>query len=226
MDNILRIEFQSFENFIDSPVLKFIHGTNIPLCLIISSLFYCGTIYYERYGGDPMKRSLKNKIISANARIWLLLIYDIAFGITWRLFIGSMKNEIFALGISFIRQYLIVISLLYFCEAMVYNVTSLFGWKYVCAMEEDFVSKYIFLFNIGFSFITQTSRLMLGSLKNVYYEMLSGTFSEDFGMRLFYPIFIPINLSIMLVGGNRHNNIESSKFCSSCYLALAKEEFL
>ena len=203
MDNTSLIEFRSFENFIDidSSLLKFIHATNLPLCLLISTIFYCGTIYYERYGGDPMKRSLRNKIITANAAACLILIYNTAFGFTWRILIGSLKSEI-AVGVSFIRQYFVVFILVYLSEAMVYNVMSLFGWKYVCAMEEDFFSKFILLYNIGFCFITQMSRWMLGSIENEYYELLSGTFTEDYGIRLFYLVLLPINLSILLIGGN------------------------
>ena len=50
--------------------------------------------------------------------------------------------------------------------------------------------------------ITQMSRWMLGSIENEYYELLSGTFTEDYGIRLFYLVLLPINLSILLIGGN------------------------
>ena len=60
------LEFESFENLIDIP-LRIIQGISFPFVFFIGSIFYWGMIKYERYGSDPMKRSLQNRLLSAIA---------------------------------------------------------------------------------------------------------------------------------------------------------------
>ena len=49
---------------IDSTSFKIIHGIASFLAEFIAFFCYSGFIHYEYYGGDPMKRSLKNKLLA------------------------------------------------------------------------------------------------------------------------------------------------------------------
>ena len=69
---------------------------------------------------------------------------------------------------------LLTFGLLNFSEAMIYNVMSIYGWNCVNALDEDFISMFIFLFNFGFTILTQFSRWMMGSMKNEFYGLLIG----------------------------------------------------
>lgn len=50
--------------FLDSTSFKIIHGIGFILAEIMAIFCYLGLIHYEYYGGDPMKRSLKNKLLA------------------------------------------------------------------------------------------------------------------------------------------------------------------
>ena len=67
------IEFESFENLIDIP-LRIIQGISFPFVFFIGSIFYWGMIKYERYGSDPMKRSLQNRLLSAIGKCIFALV--------------------------------------------------------------------------------------------------------------------------------------------------------
>ena len=59
------IEFEPFQGLVVNDTIRIVHGIIFPVGIIISTIFYWGTIYYERYGGDPMKRTIENKLVSA-----------------------------------------------------------------------------------------------------------------------------------------------------------------
>ena len=76
---------------------------------IINPFIYClvngGIIYYERYGGDPKKRSLHNKLIVMIAFSLIIHGYTVSVGMAWRIQIGQLNEEI-AMTIHFIRDFL------------------------------------------------------------------------------------------------------------------------
>ena len=89
------------ESFIESipSYLKIIHGINFIICEITTFVCYTGFIHYEYYGGDPAKRSIKNKL-------WAQLCYTLlCLNITttpmhaWRIFIGPINVKIIMIGL-------------------------------------------------------------------------------------------------------------------------------
>ena len=78
-DTIL-VDFKSFEDLTNITTIKIFHSVNFPLCLLVGSIFYWGIIYYERFGGDPMKRSLRNKLIAAMATSLMILVHSNVLG--------------------------------------------------------------------------------------------------------------------------------------------------
>ena len=53
----------AFDTLIDSPVMNLAYGIMLIFGLVITLIFSLSFIYYEHYGGDPMKRSIKVKHI-------------------------------------------------------------------------------------------------------------------------------------------------------------------
>ena len=49
----------NLENLIDSWILKVVYGIVVIFGLLTTLIFALSFIYYEHYGGDPMKRSIK-----------------------------------------------------------------------------------------------------------------------------------------------------------------------
>ena len=76
------------ENIKDSLALKIISGTSFCFAVIISFICYSGFIYFEYYGGDPMKRSMKNNLLAQFYLITLIYVYS-NVGFIWSVIIGE-----------------------------------------------------------------------------------------------------------------------------------------
>ena len=62
--NVSGIEFELLQGLVIDETWRVFDAIIFLFSLIIGSVFYWGTIHYEKYGGDPMKRSLQNKLVS------------------------------------------------------------------------------------------------------------------------------------------------------------------
>ena len=65
-----------FEHQLDSIYFKIIHGVIFFLGDMFALIFYSGFIHFEYYGGDPLKRSLKNKLLAQICNAVILLWLD------------------------------------------------------------------------------------------------------------------------------------------------------
>ena len=56
----MEVNFEyNLENLIESWILKIMYGIVVIIGLLTTLIFALSFIYYEHYGGDPMKRSIK-----------------------------------------------------------------------------------------------------------------------------------------------------------------------
>ena len=93
LSKIESVQFQIFgADLFDSNAYKIGHGIGITLCLVTGSIFYGGTIVYERYGGDPMKRSLRNKLIASLAFV-VMILQVFAIGFAWRMIVCPLNTR-------------------------------------------------------------------------------------------------------------------------------------
>ena len=71
-DNSSTIPFDDINDekiILVSTLAKVSLGILTGLAIMISSLTYLGFIHYEMYGEDPMKRTIKNKLLAQVAQI-------------------------------------------------------------------------------------------------------------------------------------------------------------
>ena len=122
MTECYEMEFQPFENFTADTTLRVYQSTTMIITTLFGSIFYVGIIYYERYGGDPLKRSIQNRMISATAFSALMNCYITNVGYTWRFHIGPLNEYVAILGIS-INRYFIMLGLINLSEIMIYKVS-------------------------------------------------------------------------------------------------------
>ena len=167
-----------FDNFIDSIYLRAIHGVIFCFSELITFVCYSGFLYYEFFGGDPMKRSLKNKLLSQSALIILVSHFTNSPGYSWRIVIGPLNKKV-AMFVMFSRQFCGVYVILCFAEIVLYKVSMVFGFRHFNSIDEQFMFVSIIIFNTFFSIGTAFSRWMLGSFENNDYEILTGFFSKD-----------------------------------------------
>ena len=125
MNNISVLELQ-FSNCIGIDTqLRVYHALCFPMSLFIGSVFYCFTIHYERYGGDPMKRSIQNKLVSAIAFSALILCYTSNIALAWRIQIGPINDKI-AITINCVHQSVVMFGSMNLSEIMIYKVKDTF----------------------------------------------------------------------------------------------------
>ena len=90
--NVTAVEFEPLELFVvDTPLRIY----QVILCLFslsLGSIFFPGIIYYEQYGGDPMKRSIHNRMISAIAFSLFLLSIILNLIMTWTFNFGPLNE--------------------------------------------------------------------------------------------------------------------------------------
>ena len=80
------------EGFFDLNAMKVMHGIGVVVCLISGCTFYGGIVAYERFGGDPTKRSLRNKLIASLFSVVIILELFI-IGFAWRVIFGPLNVQ-------------------------------------------------------------------------------------------------------------------------------------
>ena len=213
--NVSLIEFESLEGLEIDETWRIFNAIIFLLGLFIGSVFYWGMIYYEKYGGDPMKRSLQNKLVTIIAISIILDCYIFRTAAEWRIHIGTLNDEM-TMVVMIVFNVSRVLFSMGICEILIYKVLAINKWSYICSLDEDFWSKFILHFNVGFSLITQLSRWMFGSMNNSAYFHFEGSYLNMFPktQRLFWPIFVCIIMIIAISGGIiiifqkiRYNNV-------------------
>ena len=115
------IEFEPFQGLVINNTVRIVHGIIFPVGLIISSIFYWGTIYYERYGGDPKKRTIQNKLIAAIALSIILRCYTTNVVVAWRIQIGPL-NDYVAMAVVFMDAEFETFMMINLSEIIIYKV--------------------------------------------------------------------------------------------------------
>ena len=78
-------------------------------------------------------------------------------------------------------------------EVFVVKALMLNKFSYMARLDNTFMSRFLFLENLGFLFLSQLSRFFLGSMyESIEFQVLSGIMVEE------EPIFWPIYMTVML----------------------------
>ena len=92
-------------------------------------------------------------------------------GLTWRIFVGPLTT-FFADFMVFISNSCVVWAVLCIAETITIRALLLMKFKYVGGINDYFFSKFIFMFNIGFTFGFHFGLFSMGSLGSD--ELLTG----------------------------------------------------
>ena len=81
------------KDFIDSIPLgwKITHGIVFFISEISTFVCYSGFLHYEYYGGDPAKRSMKNKLWAQLCYCLIIMAMISSPAYAWRILIGPLK---------------------------------------------------------------------------------------------------------------------------------------
>ena len=115
------IGFEPFQDLIVDAPLRIYQGVVAIFSLLFGSIFYLGIVHYERYGGDPLKRSIQNRMISTTAITALMMCYIVNVAWTWRVQVGPLNEDVALFAISSFRYFLTLL-LINLSELMIYKV--------------------------------------------------------------------------------------------------------
>ena len=115
----------NFEDIIDFTYpFKIVYIIIFILFELLGLTCYSGLIYFEHYGGDPMKRSIKNKLISQGLLVLMAQIVVNNSGFAWRILIGPL-NPYTSLFVLFIRNFFAITVVLCIAEFVSFKVSIL-----------------------------------------------------------------------------------------------------
>ena len=143
------IEFELLKSLVIDTTGKVFDAIIFLLGLIIGSIFYWGIIHYEKLGGDPMKRSLQNKLVAAVSFSVILHHYFFETAWEWRIHIGTLSNEL-AMVVIYVCDVLRVLFWMGTCEILIYKLLSIYKcqsahWMKILGRNLFFISMLVFL---------------------------------------------------------------------------------
>jgi len=124
------------ENFIGLP---------FGICLFL------GIIHFERYGGDPMKRSIYNMMISLLCFETILFVFPLITALTIRVFFGTFPT-IIALLMSFHNFYAIIRECLLIMEICLIKNLHIYKFQKAASLNDPFWFAFTFAFNLVIGF--------------------------------------------------------------------------
>ena len=114
---------------------------------------------FEKYGGDPMKRSINNQLVTQLGAAMILHNLVCTSIFTCRVIFGPVYVPA-AVFESFIMNIWMTWSFLLLTEMSVIKALMIFKWVWIVAIEENFTGKFLIVFNLGFAITSQTARFV------------------------------------------------------------------
>ena len=140
--------------------LKTVTGFNFASRLTLGNVFYFLLIHFERFGGDPKKRSIKNQIL-AQICTWILVIPLFAKPLyVWSVFISPLSPPL-AKIYEILQNFTGIIVLSGLTEIVLLKSLMLFKFTTSTMIDEGFFSTLILSWNIGFASLESQFHLMM-----------------------------------------------------------------
>ena len=129
---------------------------------------------FEKYASDWMKRSINNQLVSQLMLAMLLNNNLITPCFTWRVMIGPIYPPITTFA-SFLGNVCVSWYLLTLTQMTLVKILLIFKWSFMAGIDDNFMGKYLQLVNLGFLFVSQFYRYILGSMyESQEFQILSG----------------------------------------------------
>ena len=181
-----------FKDLLNTSMLKISSGILCFLLITFTNAFNILVSMFEKHGGDPMKRSLKNQLVAQMGYCMIINNTICTPLLTWRIFFGPLSLEIAAFN-AFWKNISMIWALTCLTEVFLVKALMLNKFSYMAGLDDTFMSRFLFLENLGFLFLSQLSRFYLGSMyESIEFQVLSGIMVKE------EPIFYTIYMTVML----------------------------
>ena len=169
-----QMNVDNFQYLFDSINLKIASMILFLICITFFNAFSILCIMFEKYASDWMKRSINNQLVSQLMLAMLLNNNLITPCFTWRVMIGPIYPPI-ATFASFLGNVCVSWYLLTLTQMTLVKILLIFKWSFMAGIDDNFMGKYLQLVNLGFLFVSQFYRYILGSMyESQEFQILSG----------------------------------------------------
>ena len=199
-------DVDDFKNLLNTPSVKIISGILSFFLITFTNAFNVLVIMFEKHGGDPLKRSLINQL-TAEIGYGMILHNTICIPLlTWRIFFGPLYVGIAAFS-TFCKNFSLFWIMNCLTEVFIVKALNLNKFSYMAGIDDTFMSRFLLLENLGFLFLSQSSRFYLGSMyESIEFQVLSGIMVKE------NPIFWTIYMTVMLfIFGLAYGSITTKK---------------
>ena len=139
----------------------------------LGDLLLLGIAHYEKFGQDPQKRSLPDRVVSFNIILGVFISVIHSNIIIVRTFFGPVGN-----AITQLRYYVMssMYSIFYgFTETMVLKCIMIFSWKHYAMVNDEFFATFLNIFNVMISQMLSIVRFFIGDFfPHRGYQIFSG----------------------------------------------------
>ena len=140
------------------------------LCLVIMN--------YEHYGGDPLKRSLLNKLISSLCLACIGGMFPSALGVCLRALFGGLGDTL-ASTFVFVQIFFFIFFTINVIFIFGYKDLTILAFKHATLLDEDFWFTYSQLFNASVSLILTSVEHFLADEMRPLAKALAGNHIGD-----------------------------------------------
>jgi hypothetical protein len=125
----------------------------------LSNAFFALVILYEKYGEDIMKRSINNRLWSQVSLAMILQNCVCSTIFLVRFMFGPLHFRVALFEVCVVNFY---ISWIYLALAEISVIKALLIYKFswIVGIDENFAGRFLLNFNLGYSLISQTARLV------------------------------------------------------------------
>ena len=176
-----------FKDLLNTSNIKVTSGILSFLLITFTNAFNIILSMFEKHGGDPLKRSLINQLVVQIGYCMVINNTICTPLLTWRIFFGPIYVGIATFN-SFCKNICMVWIMTCLTEVFIVKVLMLYKFSYMAGIDDTFLSRFLFLENLGFIFLSQLSRFYLGSMyESAEFQILSGIMVRE--ELIFWPIY-------------------------------------
>ena len=152
-------KLDDFKEIFDSIGIRIIYVTFWIIYVTLANAFLILMVLYEKYGADIMKRSIDNRLWAQACLVMILYNSVCSTIFLMRFIFGPLPFGIAAFE-SYVANCWISWALLLLTEISVQKALLNYKLTWVLGINENFAGRFLLRFNLGYTLISQTGRVV------------------------------------------------------------------
>ena len=139
----------------------------------LGNLLLLSLVHYEKFGHDPQKRSLPDRVFSFNTILGVIFFVIHSNILISRTLFGPVGNAITQFRYYFLTSTFSII--LGATESMLFKCLMIFSWKKYAMMNDEFFATFLNIYNLMVGQILSIARFYIGGFfHHSGYQIFSG----------------------------------------------------